>query len=89
MDYAAIYARLVARAKSRVLTGYREKHHVIPKCLGGSDDDENVVELTVEEHYVAHQLLLKMYPAENGLLFAAMFMTTRKGIRYMVGAGNV
>ena len=27
--------------------------------MGGTDDEENLVELTPEEHYVAHQLLVK------------------------------
>ena len=33
------------------------KHHIIPKHAGGTDDLHNIVELTVEEHAQAHQLL--------------------------------
>lgn len=32
-------------------------HHIIPKHMGGSDDSSNLVELTVEEHALAHKLL--------------------------------
>jgi hypothetical protein len=32
-------------------------HHIIPKHLGGSDDPENLIELTVEEHAEAHRKL--------------------------------
>jgi len=42
--------------------------------MGGTDDPENLVQLTPEEHYVAHQLLVKMYPENFGLVSAAMFM---------------
>jgi len=32
-------------------------HHIIPKYLGGTDDPDNLVELTVEEHAEAHRKL--------------------------------
>lgn len=75
MNYQRIYNQLIARAQSRKFDGYVERHHVIPKCLGGSDDSKNIVELTPEEHYVAHQLLVKMYPTSEQLLYAARMMT--------------
>ena len=43
--------------------------------MGGSDDKSNLVDLTAEEHYVAHQLLIKMYPKHKGLAHAAEMMT--------------
>lgn len=79
MNYGAHYLRLVERAQLRgKLDGYSERHHVVPRCLGGSDDPVNLVFLTAEEHYVAHQLLVKMNPGHYGLAYAAMLMT-RKG----------
>lgn len=33
------------------------KHHIIPKHVGGSDDPENIVLLTITEHAEAHRLL--------------------------------
>lgn len=75
MNYSAHYERLIARARDRVLDGYVERHHVIPKCMGGSNDASNLVQLTAEEHYVAHQLLHKMHPSVPGLSFALVNMT--------------
>ena len=75
MNYQLHYDRLVSRARTRVLDGYVEKHHVLPRCIGGSDEKENLVQLTPEEHYVAHQLLHKMYPSVKGLTFALISMT--------------
>ena len=71
MNYSKIYNQLIERAKTRILEGYSEKHHIIPKCLGGSNNSENLVKLTPEEHYVAHQLLVKIYPDKPKLVFAA------------------
>jgi hypothetical protein len=42
--------------------------------MGGSDVDENLVRLTPEEHYLAHLLLVKLYPEVNGLLYAVHLM---------------
>src|SRR3990167_5668512 len=77
MNYTAHYERLIERARGRVLTVYVESHHVLPRCMGGNDEAENIVELTGEEHYIAHQLLCKMYPSHKGLIFAAVWMAKR------------
>ena len=75
MNYAAHYNAIMERARDRVLEGYGELHHIVPKCLGGTDDEDNLVYLTAKEHYVAHQLLCKMHPTSAGLALAAMIMT--------------
>lgn len=74
MNYQEHYARLIARAMGRVFDGYKERHHIIPRCMGGSNSKSNIVELTAEEHYVAHQLLVKMRPDVRGLAIAAVRM---------------
>ncbi len=80
MNYEAHYNTLIERAQTRLLECYTEQHHVIPVCMGGSNDDDNLVRLTPEEHYVAHQLLVKMCPNEPKLVYAAHMMGgTRKG----------
>jgi len=43
MLYSKIYESIIERAKIRVLTEYSEKHHILPKCLGGNDDPDNLV----------------------------------------------
>lgn len=74
MNYKKIYDELINRAKNRVLEGYKERHHIIPKCIGGTDEEYNLIDLTPEEHYVAHQLLVKIYPNEQSLVFACLMM---------------
>jgi hypothetical protein len=65
------YDALMEKARHREMSGYIEKHHVIPRCMGGQDNNENLVKLTPEEHYVAHQMLLKMYPQHSGIIKSA------------------
>ena len=75
MDYKAHYDKLIARGLRTLIHGYREKHHIIPKCLGGTNKKDNLVWLTAEEHYVAHQLLVKIHPGNSKLVYAAKMMT--------------
>lgn len=75
MNYQKIYNNIIKNGKNRVLTGYKEKHHIIPKCIGGLDSNENLVDLTPEEHFICHQLLVKIYPNNSKILSAALFMT--------------
>lgn len=77
MNYSKIYSDLIARAKERTLEGYVERHHIIPKCMGGLDSKENLVPLTPEEHYIAHLLLVKIYPSHEGLIYSANMMQNR------------
>lgn len=75
MNYRKIYDELINRAKNRNISGYIEVHHIIPLCIGGSNTKDNLVELTAREHYVAHQLLHKIYPDNEKLLHAIQMMT--------------
>lgn len=75
MNYKKHYDLLIERAKTRQLTSYIERHHIVPRCMGGTNEKSNLVELTPEEHYVAHQLLVKMYPENDSLVYAANKMT--------------
>lgn len=65
--YTATYLRLIANRVAHPCgcDVYVEKHHIIPRCLGGSDKPENIVKLSGREHYVAHLLLTKMVEGSN------------------------
>lgn len=69
------------RAKEEIFDEYTERHHIIPKCLGGSDDESNIVVLLYREHVIAHMLLARIYSDNESILFAAsllMAVETRK-----------
>jgi len=75
MNYQKIYDTIVERAKSRELQGYKERHHVVPKCMNGTDDPDNIVELTAKEHFLCHKLLVFIYPSNIGLWHAYNMMS--------------
>ena len=78
MNYRRIYNELIMRGWRRTnLYGYCEKHHIIPKCIGGGNEVSNIVKLTAEEHFIAHLLLTRMYPDEYKLARAVIFMKDR------------
>jgi hypothetical protein len=76
--YKKWYDSLIDNAVKRnwnkkTATVYTENHHILPKCLGGSNDSDNIVTLTAREHFVAHLLLSKMYDdneSKNKMRFA-------------------
>ena len=78
MDYLKIYNSLIERASIRDVDQYYESHHIIPKCMNGSDEPDNLVLLTPEEHYLAHQLLVKIYPNNTNLAYAANMMCVNR-----------
>ena len=91
MDYRLIHDRIISRARERCLEGYCERHHVIPKCLGGTDDVDNLVKLTAREHFIIHKILCLLYPHESGLHWAAFMMAgcsgnAKQDRSYRVGA---
>lgn len=81
MDYPTHYANLIDKARNRTMTGYVERHHVVPRCMGGTDAKSNIVELSAREHFVAHLLLVKIFPKEHKLTCAVTFLTSKGKIR--------
>lgn len=63
MNYNTLYDALIEKAKHQVLPPgtYTENHHIVPKCLGGSNSKDNIVTLTARQHYIAHKILVKKY----------------------------
>ena len=58
--YSTLYYKITSNAKQRINEGYTELHHIIPQSMGGSNDKENLVNLTAREHFICHWLLVKM-----------------------------
>lgn len=90
MNYQRIYNQLIEKARARTLEGYKEKHHIIPKCLGGDNSKRNIVELTAREHFLCHVLLCEIYPKNIKLYQALWLMSTNKnkkeGKRYKISS---
>lgn len=80
MNYARIYAEFINDRKSKQpqKPDYFEKHHIVPRSLGGVDDKENIVRLIPEDHFFAHLLLAKMHGGTMWAPVAFMVGGTRK-----------
>lgn len=79
--YTKCYYSIIDRAKSRELSKdiYTEKHHIIPRSLGGPNDQINLVKLTAKEHRLAHILLPRMTidPVHTKSMWYALWMMLR------------
>lgn len=58
--YRQWYYNIIQNRLSNPATGYTERHHILPKSLGGSNEQSNLVALTAREHYLCHLLLIKI-----------------------------
>jgi hypothetical protein len=65
MNYKKIYNLIIENRKQNLIEGYSENHHIIPRCLGGSNDANNLIKLSAREHFICHYLLAKMYPKDS------------------------
>lgn len=81
MNYQKIYNSIVSNSDSA--DEYTENHHIVPKCLGGSNDKSNLVRLSYRKHFVCHWLLCKIYPSNHKLkaAFGKMLQATKNNQR--------
>jgi len=53
-----IYLDFIEECKSKDYSElFTHKHHIIPKFMGGDDSDDNLIVLSVEDHFLAHKIL--------------------------------
>ena len=78
------YAIIQAAQNRRLEPNIRvEKHHIIPKSLGGGNEAGNIVTLTLQEHFICHRLLPKMCTGkdQHKMIYAAWNMVNTRDIR--------
>jgi hypothetical protein len=56
---------------------YKERHHIVPRCLGGEDGELNLVYLSLREHFIAHWMLYNSYP-NNYRVMSALYQMCNK-----------
>jgi len=97
--YTKIYYRIINRAIERNHIKQRhdgyQRHHIVPRCIGGTDSDTNLVVLTFKEHRVCHCLLIKMQLTKNAEIkmrhaYGFFNKSSRyNGPRYKSGKDNI
>ena len=72
MNYKKIYESIINNALDRKIPNEQyDRHHIIPRSLGGVDYESNMVNLTLREHFICHLLLAKIY---GGPMIRAAFL---------------
>ena len=56
-----------------------ERHHIIPVGIGGPDTEDDLIDLTLQEHFIAHKLLAEENPNNTTLVYPYYYMTHAKG----------
>jgi hypothetical protein len=89
MNLELIYKNICVRGQIRILDKsiYTEKHHIIPVCIGGDNQKNNLTKLTAKEHFICHKILCKLYPDNEKLRYAFWAMCNQKNNRdYLVSS---
>lgn len=82
--YTNWYNNIVSHARSRHnINEYLENHHIIPKSLGGTNEETNLVKLTPKEHFICHMLLPKMtFGTNKSKMIRAAWMIATMGNKH-------
>ena len=65
---------------------YHERHHIVPKCMDGSDEERNLIDLFAREHFIAHKLLSLENPNNDKLAYAWNRMCNSTNRDYQITA---
>ena len=68
---------------------YTERHHIVPRHDGGSDDPENLIELLPEEHYWVHLIRYKAFDSRNDFLAVRYIINGLNGRNIKIVENNV
>ena len=80
--YTSWYFSIINNSKNK--NNGTEKHHIIPKCLGGNNSKDNIALLTAREHFICHLLLPKMTSGANkAKMYHALSMMLAKPKQYI------
>jgi hypothetical protein len=63
---------------------YTERHHIIPKHTGGTDDVVNMVELLPEEHFMAHYIRYMAYGDKNDYISIRFMVNGYKNKKFLI-----
>jgi hypothetical protein len=76
MNYNQLYTSIIEKygVVEKPKSGYYERHHIVPKCLGGLDEVENLVYVSARVHLLLHWILCKIHPKNVKLAHAFFSM---------------
>jgi hypothetical protein len=87
--YSIRYNKLISFYLKNQAENVFEKHHIIPKCMGGSDDQNNLVKLPPRAHFLAHYFLYKAFPNSYKLKHAFAMMIVNNPYQFREAPGKL
>lgn len=83
--YTNWYLAIVSRGKLERNLDLKEKHHILPRSMSGTNEQENITTLTPREHFICHLLLTKMVSGLNRskMLTAFWLMSSQSKHRHL------
>ena len=81
-----IHSILSTRGRFACNDEYHERHHIVPKCMGGGNEEDNLIDLFAREHFEAHKLLALENPENEKLVYAWNMMCNSKNGDYQITA---
>ena len=81
--YKRWHDQLIAKRQTTPASGVVERHHILPRSLGGDNSPSNLVDLTPREHLAVHCMLARFTEGEAfyKMLHASQFMMRTKRMR--------
>lgn len=73
--------KFIDALKNQSIDGYSEKHHILPRSMGGGNEPSNIIALTLRQHYIAHWMLWKAYGGKMAVAFDYMNGIKKYGYR--------
>ena len=72
MIYTNLYQKFISSRPKRTHVAFDglERHHIIPRSIGGSNSKDNIIALTPREHFIAHRILVKMCKGDDATKMA-------------------
>jgi hypothetical protein len=82
LNYLRIYSEFIADRLARTIDDKEsERHHIIPRRLGGTNDQANIIRLAFSDHLFAHLLLAKIYRGQMATAANIMLIRGAEGKR--------
>ena len=86
MNYKDIYLKTVSKFKNQILEDgvYFEKHHIVPRYAGGSDDEDNLVKVTYKQHIFLHKVLFALYRNPQDLAAVRLMSSIKEDKKFIL-----
>jgi hypothetical protein len=81
--YQKRYDKFIDSLREQEISGYTERHHILPKSLGGANAKTNIIKLTPRQHYIAHWMLWKIH---GGAMTRAFFLMSHEDRNHRINS---